>query len=760
MSFNQIFLIVAVIAAAFYLDWQLIKWLRKKRKSTANIKFEPRQKMSLPISQWKNKKSSAPKITDESSSLQFSENNNLPGTFHIMNFPLHNTLLRILGFILSTALTIIGVILMRREEILAGMVLLAIGLPLFVLIVRSIEKTPPTDEEFTAEKTPPTDEEFTALQPYLLPVLLFLSSAVLTGILIFNITDYNRTPQLNYAATIEWILSIITLTIGVLWAAQWKPVRVQDILEWIKVNKVEFGLATWIMIAGLVIRMISLTEHPYPWSGDESSVGLDALRIMNSEITNLFDTSWSGQPNTSFVPTAFTMFIFGKTMFAIKMMSVITGTLSILALYLLAREWFGVEIALIASGFLVAYPFHLQFSRIGVDNIFDSLMAPLVIWLIFRAARLKSLPAYLVAGIATGFTIYTYVGTRLVLAMGVGTIVYFVISQKKYLKNNLLQIGTYLAGLFVTAAPMGTFFTKRPELFMTRLGQESIFLSGWLPIQVEQAGQPAIKILLDQFSKTTLVFFVQNAGNNFLNFDRPYLTTLGAVFFMIGLTIAFRNFFEKRFFILQMWFWSVMTLGGFLTLSPPANTRLVMTIPATGLFIALGAMQISKILLNLEFKKVWIYGLNVILVFMLAYQNLSFYFGEYWQGRFFQDSNGELGMETGLQLQKLGEEYDYYLFGLPRVFAAFPTTEFLTPENPKFDLNAESISGLSLAPGRGAYFVAIPENQDLLQQIMKKYPSGSSETIKRRQDSEVLYYAYILPPKTVTSPLSVFTITP
>ena len=196
----------------------------------------------------------------------------------------------------------------------------------------------------------------------------------------------------------------------------------------------------------------------------------------------------------------------------------------------------------------------------------------------------------------------------------------------------------------------------------------------------------------------------------------------------------------------------MMALGGFLTLSPPANTRLVMTIPATGLFIALGAMQISKVLLSLKFKRAWVYGLNFLLILTLAYQNLSFYFSTYWQGRLFQDASSELGMETGLELQKLGEDYDYYLFGIPRVFAAFPTTDFLTPNNPKFDVNAESIPELSLNPKRGAYFVAIPENQDLLEQVMKKYPGGSFEAIKRRMDSEVLYYAYILPPKTASAP--------
>lgn len=658
-----------------------------------------------------------------------------------MSSPVFKSMLRILGFILSITLTISGIMLMRREELLTGVILLIGSLALFSYSARSLEKNPLTEDEFAL------------LKPYLVPGVLFLSVLVVTVVLIFNVTDYNRTTGLNHAATIEWIFSMFALVTGILWTVHWRPAPVKSILEWIKANRLEFGLVTAIVIAGFIVRVVALNEHPYPWSGDEASVGIEARRLLTGDNTNLFDVGWSGQPNISFLPTMFSLMIFGQTMFAIKMVSVVTGTLSILFLYLLAREWFGRDIALVASAFLVAFPFHIQFSRIGVNNIFDSMMAPLVVWLIFHSIRTRSLPSYLTAGIATGFTLYTYVGTRLVLAIAIGTIVYVAIKQKEYFKTNLPQLGVYLAGLVVTAAPMVAFFIKYPELFMTRIGQEGIFLNGWLALQVEETGQSAAQVLFNQFSQTVLVFFTQDAGSNFLNFDRPYLTVLGAVFFMIGMAVAFRHFFDPRYFILQMWFCSVLTLGGFLTLSPPANTRLVMTTPLTGLLIALGAWQVSKALLQLKFKQSWIYALTVVLVLALAYQNLSYYFGPYRTGRFFQDANAELGMETGLELQKLGQNYDFYLFGLPRVFAAFPTTDFLNPGVNKIDLNTENMAEeLSLDPEKGAFIVAIPENRELLEQVKQTYPGGLSESVKRYMDEEVLYYAYILEPGTIPSP--------
>jgi hypothetical protein len=335
--------------------------------------------------------------------------------------------------------------------------------------------------------------------------------------------------------------------------------------------------------------------------------------------------------------------------------------------------------------------------------------------------------------------------------MGIGSFVYIMIRQKGYLKNNLLPLGTYLAALLVTLTPIVVFFIKQPTLFMTRIGQEGIFLNGWLPRQMEITGQNTWQILFDQFSKTILVFVSQNA-TYFLNFDRPYLTVLGAIFFVIGLAIAFRHLFEPRYFILLAWFWSVLFLGGFLTLNPPANTRLVMTIPATALFIALGVWQIAKVLVHLKFKQSWVYSLVTALVVILAIQNLSFYFGVYREKFFNQDANGELAMEAGLQLQQLGDKYEYYLFGIPRVFAKFPTTEFLTPGVEKYDLVAESIPELSLTPGRGAFIVAIPDNQDLLEQVKKQYPGGKWEIIPRKVRDEVLYYAYILTPDQINYP--------
>ncbi len=646
---------------------------------------------------------------------------------------------RLTGFILSILLIFISILLMRDNRPLAGGILLVFSVVLLMVSLRSIERNPPSDEELVF------------LKSHLLPAILIIAAVALMGLLVENLTINSRTPALDHLASAEWLVSLVCLAMGVLWASHWKAPRANQLWEWVKANPVEFALLTTIVVASLVIRIIYLTQHPYPWSGDEASIGTEARRLLDGSNTSWFSTGWSGQPNVSFLPTVLSMLLFGQTIFAIKMTSVIAGTLAVLAVYLLGREWFGREIGLLASAFVAAYPFHIHFSRIGVNNILDSLMAPLVLWLVFRAVRTKSLPAYMMAGIASGLTFYTYVGTRLVLALGIGALVYIILRQKGFWKASRLQLATYLASLLVTLAPIATFFIKNPPLFMTRIGQEGIFLNGWLPNQVQLTGQSVWQILLSQVSRTVLVFFSQNA-TYFLNFDRPYLTILGAFFFVIGMAITLRYLLEPRYFVMQAWFWSVLVLGGFLTVNPPANTRLVMTIPVTALFIALGIWQVSRVLLSLKFRPAWVYSLGIAVLLVLGFQNLDFYFGSFWQKHLSQDGNGELAMEVGLQLQQLGDRYDYYLFGLPRVFAGFPTTDFLAPGVPKYDLNAASISSFQLNPGRGAFIVAIPENGALLQQLIDLHPGGQWEVVQRKVKDEVLFYAYVLLPQQASSP--------
>jgi 4-amino-4-deoxy-L-arabinose transferase-like glycosyltransferase len=638
------------------------------------------------------------------------------------------------GFILALILVFAGVLMLRSEALPGGLFMLFIGLVVFLLSGQSLQSTPLDNEHLTF------------LRPYRWLIINLASSLALTvWILYRQAQPADQAYDLRWNGFL-WVVAILLLVVGALSVGGWYWPSREGIQTWFDQNRTEIFWLTIILVAGFVLRVYALELHPYPWSGDESSVGIDARRILQGEITNLFATSWSSQPNLSFFPTTLSLVIFGESITAIRMVSAFIGTLTILSTYLLAKEFFNQRVAIIAAIFLVAFPYHLQFSRIGVSNIFDGLNITLGLWLVYRAIKHHRVLDYVLTGIVAGLSFYTYVGSRLVPVVLIGAFIYAAIRERGYLRDNYSKIGGSIFSAFITVAPMAAYFIKYPDNFMTRIGQEGILLNGWLTRQAEISSTNPLSILLDQFSKSTLVFIASEAHGSFFNSPDPYLTLFGAVFFLLGMAYALIHLKETRFMLILGWFWSVVLFGGILTTNPPSSTRMVMSIPAIAIFLALGIRQVISALENLRVPLKLVKAFTVATMAILFLQGIFFYFGEYWSGFYFQDGNGELGMEAGLQLRQLGLDYTYYLFGRPRIFANFPTTVFVAPKSRRQDILGDAIDTLIIPSNEGALFVAIPDNMADLMRVEDRFPGGSWEIVERKTKPEVLYYAYILEP--------------
>jgi hypothetical protein len=349
----------------------------------------------------------------------------------------------------------------------------------------------------------------------------------------------------------------------------------------------------------------------------------------------------------------------------------------------------------------------------------DSLNASLVLWLVVRAIHKDRVTDYLAAGILGGLSFYTYIGSRLVLALAIVVLAYAVIRERGYFRSHLSRIGIFLAGAGVAIAPVGYYFFRHYDVFLTRWAQANIFSNDWLINASKNAGLSIPAFLWKHFTDTILVYISNPAVGAIYNSPMPYLTIFGSIFFLM--------------MTLLVWFWSVVFFGGFMTQDAPANARLIMSLPAVALFIGFGIYKFTDYLLRMKLiNQHWQKIISAIVVLILIGQNIAFFFGVYYIQDYNEDANAELGQKTGLDLQRLGPNYDLYLFGVPRVFAAFPTTVFLAPENGLFE---------------GNIFVAIPENRNDLMAVSQKYPGGTWATTQRSFKQEVLYYAYFIPPK-------------
>jgi 4-amino-4-deoxy-L-arabinose transferase-like glycosyltransferase len=637
--------------------------------------------------------------------------------------------------IASILLILAGIIQLRAQIWTLGAICIVLAMLGFILSMRLLEKTPFTTEEIET------------LRPWTVPTVLWTTVISLLMISVLYVADNFKSAQTDRIAAAAWLVSVI-LGIFVIWGkpswARNRPTRVEKL----RANRTELFFLVVVILLALAMRTIDLVSHPYPWSGDEASIGTEAKRILSGEITNFFDTGWSSQPNWSFLPTAISEMIFGKNIFAVRIPSALAGTLAVLFVYLAARELFNPTVALMAAAFLATLPYNVHFSRIGVHNVVDSLMSALIFWLIARAMKTDDPCYYYAAGTFGGLCIYTYAGTRLALILGGLAILFLIVRQKSYLFSHWKHLIAFSAGIVVSAAPQAAFFARHPDIFVGRLGQEGILFNGWLTQQVAQTGKSVWDILLNQFTRTTMVFIASSAPGNFFNSPIPYLTIFGSILFLLGMGYALAFGLEPRHFIILIWFWAVILFGGILTLNPPANTRLLMTSPAVALFMALGAYKVLEYLRKFRIipERLMI-PIFVLIVGIITYQNANFYMVEYKNNTYFQDANGEYAMEISLMANQQGKDFQIFVLGAPRIFSGFPTFAFIAPYNPRTDLRAEGIDALQRPSGVGVGFFAIPENRPLLQEISQKFPGGQGGLVFRKSmPNEILFEFYILSP--------------
>jgi hypothetical protein len=104
--------------------------------------------------------------------------------------------------------------------------------------------------------------------------------------------------------------------------------------------------------------------------------------------------------------------IFGRDLEGLRALSAVLGTLTVPALYLLAKALFDRKTALIAALILATFPPHVNFSRIGINNIADPLFGTLALAFLARGLKFNRRMDFAIGGASLGLSQYFYEGGR------------------------------------------------------------------------------------------------------------------------------------------------------------------------------------------------------------------------------------------------------------------------------------------------------------------------------------------------------------
>ncbi len=492
-----------------------------------------------------------------------------------------------------------------------------------------------------------------------------------------------------------------------------------------------------------LIRVILANRIPITLTGDEAAAGIAAEDFTRGVWNNIFITAWYAFPSFFFTIPAFFIGLLGHTTLALRIPSALAGALTVTASFFVARAMFGNRTAWFTALFLAALHFDIHFSRIGLNNIWDGLWFVVSIGALWYGWEKDRRNAYLLAGLSLGISQYFYSSSRTILIVILGWIILAAIFDRPRLKRAWLNLVFMFLVAGIIALPLAWFYVKHPNTFMEPLNRVAL-TSQWLRQEVINTGSPAWKIILKQIG-LALGSYTYEPLRAWYTPDVPLLRPFAAGLFLIGIILLFLR--RQKWYIIPilLWLFVFMVIGG-LSESTPAAQRYVAAAPVCALLVGFGLSESTAILEKVfEKGKRWIVIISILLMAVLALDELNFYFRVYTPNWAISTarSNDVIAQTLADYLKTKPQDTQVVFFGFPNMgYYSIPSIQYLVPNIKGIDINqpwsSESKSGIT---SNHLLFVFLPNNVDQIPPVQADYPGGKLNSIPAA-DGNLLYDLY------------------
>lgn len=354
-------------------------------------------------------------------------------------------------------------------------------------------------------------------------------------------------------------------------------------------------LAVGVVAIAALSRFYALNRIPPGIYPDEAIKGNEGLEAVQTADFKIFYPENNGREGLWINLVGLSVSAFGNNQHALRLWSALLGTLTVLAVYLLARSIFSDRVALFASWFTATSFWHLNFSRIAFRAILVPLLVTASLYFLIRAwQKSKERTAgfrvsFLIAAIGGGLYglgFHTYIAFRVTpLLIAPYLVLAYLEWRGRHPAGRWLALtGTWLATAILVALPIGFYFLRHPQDFLGRAGGVSIF----------SAERP-----LREFGRvlwqTAGMFHVRGDCNWRHNLAcAPQVALPVGVLFALGAALAVRKTIRKgegkpAAALLLVWL-IVLLIPELLTREgTPHALRAIGVIPAVFLLAALGA---------------------------------------------------------------------------------------------------------------------------------------------------------------------------
>lgn len=318
------------------------------------------------------------------------------------------------------------------------------------------------------------------------------------------------------------------------------------------------SLAVTTVLLAVFFRIWALPSAPPGLYPDEAINATNGIAAVGSGDFKIFYPDNNGREGLFMNLIGLSLSLFGENnIWAVRIPSVIFGILTVLGVYLLAKELFGKEVALFAAFFMAVSFWHVNFSRIAFRGIMVPFLFSYSFYFLISGIKREALWRYILGGLIFGIGFHTYIAYRVTPLILLATLplLYLIRPNKDNSRPCKMCAGVALfivCGL-ITAAPIGLYFLENPSDFLGRTGQVSIFASE----------SPIVSVL----SSAVLSLGMFNVRGDF-NWRHniagsPELFWPISIAFLIGIALTTRRLVRT----IRHKDWSVVAPAGFLIVS-------------------------------------------------------------------------------------------------------------------------------------------------------------------------------------------------
>jgi hypothetical protein len=253
----------------------------------------------------------------------------------------------------------------------------------------------------------------------------------------------------------------------------------------------------WALFLGIAFLLIYLWRigeiTPGVW-GDEITVGQTGLRLIKEKAITPFEPTNYGHPTPLLYLTGASLSLFGKSLWSLRLVSVIFGSLSASLMFLLVKKVSqNTHLGVVAATLLGAcYP-QVILARFAYEMTAAIFFELLAVYFLFTYRHRPSFKRSILVGGAVAMGLWTYLGFR---SLGIALLVIF-----SKISRKISHILVVITSVILLTLPLLLYGLKQPDLFWARARSVSVFHQGLSPEEVGEELAGATKRTLGMFFK-------------------------------------------------------------------------------------------------------------------------------------------------------------------------------------------------------------------------------------------------------------------